>query len=184
VAAIIAGVLYGTSSQGKAAAASAASSPQTQAAMQRVLSEGLPHVPWVTLGFLIVFFFLGFFSYAALYAGIGSLLSKPEEVQQYSTVFMLPIIAAYVLAIFALQFPDLPVVVWGSMIPLVSPLLMFTRISTTDVPAWQIAVSISGSLLAIWGLTVLAGKLYRVGVLMYGKPPRPIEIWRALRAHT
>jgi ABC-2 type transport system permease protein len=138
----------------------------------------------VTLGFLIVFFFLGFFSYAAVYAGIGSLLSKPEEVQQYSTVFMLPIIAAYVLAIFALQFPDLPIVVWGSMIPLVSPMLMFTRISTTDVPAWQIVVSIGGSLLAIWGLTILAGKLYRVGVLMYGKPPRPIEIWRALRAHT
>ncbi len=184
VAAVIAGVLYGTSSQGKAAAAAAASSAQGQATMQRVISEGLPHVPWVTLGFLIVFFFLGFFSYAAVYAGIGSLLSKPEEVQQYSTVFMMPIIAAYVLAIFALQFPDLPIVVWGSMIPLVSPLLMFTRISTTDVPAWQIAVSISASLLAIWGLTILAGKLYRVGVLMYGKPPRPIEIWRALRAHT
>jgi ABC-2 type transport system permease protein len=183
VAAIIAGVLYGTSSHAKAAAATAASA-QGQATMQRVISEGLPHVPWVTLGFLLVFFFLGFFSYAAVYAGIGSLLSKPEEVQQYSTVFMMPIIAAYVLAIFALQFPDLPIVVWGSMIPLVSPMLMFTRISTTDVPAWQIAVSIGGSLLAIWGLTILAGKLYRVGVLMYGKPPRPIEIWRALRAHT
>ena len=182
VAAIIAGVLYGSSSHAKAAAM--ASSAQSQATMQRVISEGLPHVPWVTLGFLIVFFFLGFFSYAAVYAGIGSLLSKPEEVQQYSTVFMLPIIAAYVLAIFALQFPDLPIVVWGSMIPLVSPMLMFTRISTTDVPAWQIVVSIGSSLLAIWGLTILAGKLYRVGVLMYGKPPRPIEIWRALRAHT
>jgi ABC-2 type transport system permease protein len=184
VAAIIAGVLYGTSSQGKAAASAASASPETQAMVQRIMSEGLPHVPWVTLGFLLVFFFLGFFSYAAVYAGIGSLLSKPEEVQQYSTVFMLPIIAAYVLAIFALQFPDLPIVVWGSMIPLVSPMLMFTRISTTDVPAWQIAVSIGGSLVAIWGLTILAGKLYRVGVLMYGKPPRPIEIWRALRAHT
>jgi len=184
VAAIIAGVLYGTSNQGKQAVASASSSPQTQAAMQRVITEGLPHVPWATLGFLLVFFFLGFFSYSALYAGIGSLLSKPEEVQQYSVVFMLPIMAAYILAIFSLQFPDLPVVVWGSMVPLVSPLLMFTRISTGDVPAWQIVVSIGGSLLAIWGLTLLAGKLYRVGVLMYGKPPKPSEIWRALRART
>lgn len=183
IAAVLAGILYGTSSQGQQAAR-AASSPQAQAAMQRVLSEGLPHVPWVTLGFLIVFFFLGFYSYSAIYAGIGSLLSKPEEVQQYSTVFTIPILAAYFLAIFALQFPDMPVVVWGSMIPLVSPLLMFTRISTTDVPAWQIAVSIGASILAIWGLTILAGKLYRVGVLMYGKPPKPSEIWRALRAHT
>jgi ABC-2 type transport system permease protein len=184
VAAVIAGVLYGSSAQGKQAVAMAGSSPQAQAAIHRVISEGLPHVPWATLGFLIVFFFLGFFSYAAVYAGIGSLLSKPEEVQQYSIVFMMPIIAAYILAIFALQFPDLPIVVWGSMIPLVSPLLMFTRISTTDVPPWQIVVSIGASLLAIWGLTLLAGKLYRVGVLMYGKPPKPSEIWRALRAHT
>jgi ABC-2 type transport system permease protein len=184
VAAVIAGVLYGASGQATATVASAAASPQSQAAMQRVMAQGLPHVPWATLGFLIVFFFLGFFSYSAVYAGIGSLLSKPEEVQQYSTVFTMPIVAAYILAIFALQFPDLPVVIWGSMIPLISPLLMFTRISTSDVPAWQIAVSIGGSLLAIWGLTILAGKLYRVGVLMYGKPPKPSEIWRALRAHT
>ena len=184
IAAVIAGVLYTVSPQGRQAAAAAASNPQAQEMMHRVMSEGLPHVPWTTLGYLIVFFFLGFFSYAAVYAGIGSLLSKPEEVQQYSTVFMLPIIAAYLLAIFALQNPDVSLVTWGSMIPLVSPLLMFTRITTTDVPAWQIAVSIGGSLAAIWGLTILAGKLYRVGVLMYGKPPRPSEIWRALRAHT
>ena len=184
VAAVIAGVLYGTSTAGQNAIAAAQTSAQSQAMTQRLMQQGLTHVPWATLGFLIVFFFLGFFSYAGIYAGIGSLLSKPEEVQQYATVFMMPIIGAYILAIFALQFPDLPLVVWGSMIPIVSPLLMFTRISTTEVPMWQIAVSIGGSLLAIWGLTILAGKLYRVGVLMYGKPPRPIEIWRALQAHT
>ncbi len=186
-AAVIAGVLYGSSGPGQQAASSALKQAQQGPGpdvTSAVLTQGLSHVPWLTLGFLIVFFFLGFFSYAAIYAGIGSLLSKPEEVQQYSMVFMAPIIAAYVLAIFALQFPDLTIVVWGSMIPLVSPLLMFTRISTTDVPAWQIAISIGGSILAIWGLTLFAGKLYRVGVLMYGKPPRPIEIWRALRAHT
>jgi ABC-2 type transport system permease protein len=152
--------------------------------MSRILSEGLPSVPWATLGFLIVFFFLGFFSYAAIYAGIGSLLSKPEEVQQYGTVFMSPLIAAYILAIFALQQPDIPLVKWGSMIPLVSPMLMFTRISTSSVPWWQIAISIGASIITIWGLTILAGKLYRVGVLMYGKPPSVKEIWRALRSPT
>ena len=97
---------------------------------------------------------------------------------------MLPIIAAYTLAIFALTQPDIPIVQWGSMIPLVSPLLMFTRISTSSVPPWQIAVSIGSSLLAIWGFTLFAGKLYRVGVLLYGKPPTVKEIWRALRSPT
>ena len=187
VASVIAGVMYGASAQGQQAAATAIRAAQAQNGgdiTTRVMAQGLPHVPWATLVYLIVFFFLGFFSYSAIYAGIGSLLSKPEEVQQYAMVFMAPVIAAYILAIFALNFPDLKVVIWGSMIPLISPLLMFMRISTTDVPAWQIAVSIGGSLLAIWGLTILSGKLYRVGVLMYGKPPRPSEIWRALRAHT
>ena len=186
VASVIAGVMYGSSAQGQTAAANAVRAQQLNGSDlgSQVMAQGLPHVPWATLVYLIVFFFLGFFSYSAIYAGIGSLLSKPEEVQQYAMVFMAPVIAAYILAIFALNFPDLKVVIWGSMIPLISPLLMFMRISTTDVPAWQIAVSIGGSLLAIWGLTILSGKLYRVGVLMYGKPPRPSEIWRALRAHT
>jgi ABC-2 type transport system permease protein len=183
VAAVIAGVLYGAGAASQYSA-SAASSPQAQAALSRIISEGLPSVPWATLGFLLVFFFLGFFSYAAIYAGIGSLLSKPEEVQQYGTVFMTPLIAAYILAIFALQQPDIPLVKWGSMIPLVSPMLMFTRISTSSVPWWQIAISIGASIITIWGLTIFAGKLYRVGVLMYGKPPTVKEIWRALRSPT
>jgi ABC-2 type transport system permease protein len=127
---------------------------------------------------------LGFFTFAALYAGVGSLLSKPEGVQQYASVFMIPVIGAYVLAIFAIENPDMPAAVYGSMIPIVSPLLMFTRIATSAVPPWQIVISIGASLAAIWGLTALAGKLYRIGVLMYGKPPRPSEIWRALRAQT
>ncbi|MBV8081659.1 MAG: ABC transporter permease, partial [Candidatus Eremiobacteraeota bacterium] len=59
---------------------------------------------------------------------------------------------------------------------------MFTRVALTAVPPWQIALSIALSLAAIWGLTLLAGKLYRVGVLMYGKPPKLGDVWRALRA--
>ena len=177
IASVIAGVMYAPAAQQQMA-----SSPASQAAVSSLLSQGLPHVPWSTLGYLIVFFFLAFYSYSALYAGIGSLLSKPEEVQQYSIVFMLPFIAAYLLAIFALSNPDAPFVMWGSLIPLISPLLMFTRIALVPVPWWQIAASVGLSLLTIWGLTILAGKLYRVGVLMYGKPPSVKEIWRALRA--
>jgi ABC-2 type transport system permease protein len=176
IASVIAGVMYAPAAQ------KIASSQVPQAAVSSVFSQGLPHVPWSTLGFLIVFFFLAFYLYSALYAGIGSLLSKPEEVQQYSIVFMVPFIAAYLLAIFALSNPDAPYVMWGSMIPLISPLLMFTRIALVPVPWWQIAASVGLSLLTIWGLTILAGKLYRVGVLMYGKPPSVGEIWRALRA--
>ena len=80
--------------------------------------------------------------------------------------------------------PEKPLFVVASMIPLISPMVMFTRVALSSVPAWQIALSIAFSLAAIWGLTLLAGRLYRVGVLMYGKPPRLGDVVRALRAPT
>ncbi|MBV8172156.1 MAG: ABC transporter permease [Candidatus Eremiobacteraeota bacterium] len=142
-------------------------------------------VPYSTLVYLVVFFILGFFSYAALFAGMGALCSKAEDVQQFNGVMMIPIIIAYFIAIFAVfGDPEKPLFVVASMIPLISPMVMFTRVALSSVPAWQIALSIAFSLAAIWGLTLLAGRLYRVGVLMYGKPPRLGDVVRALRAPT
>jgi ABC-2 type transport system permease protein len=139
-------------------------------------------VPLSMIAFLIVFFLLGFFSYATLFAGVGALASKTEDVQTSNGPFVFPIIVAYMLSIFALQDPDKPLFVWASLVPLISPMLMFTRVATTTVPVWQIGVSIGLSLMFIWVATLLAAKLYRVGVLMYGKPLSPKEILRALRA--
>lgn len=139
-------------------------------------------VPLSMIVFLIVFFILGFFSYATLFAGVGALASKAEDVQSSNGPLVFPIIIAYMLSIFALQDPDKPLFVWASLVPLVSPMLMFTRVATSTVPAWQIGVSIGLSILFIWVATLLAAKLYRVGVLMYGKPLSPREILRALRA--
>ncbi|HXW77618.1 MAG TPA: ABC transporter permease [Candidatus Eremiobacteraceae bacterium] len=176
IASVLYGLAFGQSAAGHAAASQV--TPQQQAAF----ADAIAHVPWSTLVYLLIFFLLGFFSYAAVYAGMGSLLTKPEEVQQYAMIVNFPIIGAYILAIIGLANPDMPAVTICSMIPLLSPLLMFMRIATTTVPFWQVAIAIGGSLLAIWALTLLAGKLYRVGVLMYGKPPKPSEILRALRA--
>ena len=139
-------------------------------------------VPIATLVYLVVFFLLGFFSYAALFAGLGALCSKPEDVQQFNGVMMIPIIFAYFVAIVAINDPDKSFVAVASMIPLVSPMVMFTRVALSSVPAWQIGLSIALSFVAIWGLTRFAAKLYRVGVLMYGKPPKITEVWRAIRA--
>lgn len=142
----------------------------------------LAAIPVATLVYLVVFFFLGFFSYAALFGGVGALCSKAEDVQQFNGIFVIPIVISYLMAIFGLSDPDKPMIVWSSLIPLISPIVMFTRVATSSVPAWQIAVSIGLSLAAIWAFTLLAAKLYRIGVLMYGKPPSVREIWRVLRA--
>lgn len=139
-------------------------------------------VPLSMIAFLIVFFLLGFFSYATLFAGVGALASKTEDVQTSNGPFVFPIIVAYMLSIFALQDPDKPLFVWASLVPLISPMLMFTRVATTTVPLWQIGASIGLSVVFIWVATLMAAKLYRVGVLMYGKPLSPKEIMRALRA--
>jgi ABC-2 type transport system permease protein len=142
----------------------------------------LATVPGSTIVYLLVFFLLGFFSYATMFAGVGALASKAEDVQQSNGPLIIPIVAAYMLSIFALPDPDKPLFVWASLVPLISPMLMFARVATSSVPFWQIAISIGASLVAIWLLTLLAAKLYRVGVLMYGKPLAPKEIWRALRS--
>jgi len=139
-------------------------------------------VPLSMIVFLIVFFILGFFSYATIFAGVGALASKAEDVQGSNGPLVFPIIMAYMLSIFALQDPDKPLFVWASLVPLISPMLMFTRVATSTVPAWQIGASIGLSILFIWVATLLAAKLYRVGVLMYGKSLSPKEILRALRA--
>lgn len=166
----------------QASAAQAGAGGPASAQSQGMQAAMAGAIPVATLVYLVIFFLLGFFSYAALYAGVGSLCSKSEDVQQYQGIMMIPIILAYFVALFGLSAPDQPLVVWASMIPLLSPMVMFTRVAISAVPLWQIAVSIALSLVAIWGFTLLAAKLYRVGVLMYGKPPKLVDVWRAIRA--
>ena len=165
-----------------------ATSVQSLGAGQAMAGNAAPlaiaTVPPSTIVYLLVFFLLGFFSYATMFAGVGALSSKAEDVQQSNGILVGPVLLAYMLSIFALQDPDKPLFIWASLVPLLSPMLMFTRVATSTVPVWQIAVSIGLSILCIWGFTLLAAKLYRVGVLMYGKPLSPKEIWRALRAQT
>jgi ABC-2 type transport system permease protein len=158
---------------------------QMTAAMHQAAASGggtISLVPPATLVFLVVFFLVGFFSYAALFAGLGAIVSKAEDAQQVNQFLIWPILIAYLLSVFALNDPEKPLFVWASMVPLISPMLMFTRVAISSVPLWQIGLSIGLSLLAIWGFTLLAAKLYRIGVLMYGKPLKPVEIWRAIRA--
>src|SRR6202011_6116843 len=121
-------------------------------------------VPLSMIAFLIVFFLLGFFSYATLFAGVGALASKTEDVQTSNGPFVFPIIVAYRLSIFALQDPDKPLFVWASLVPLVSPMLMFTRVATSTVPAWQIGVS----------------DLYMLSIFALQDPDKPLFVWASL----
>lgn len=131
--------------------------------------------------YFVIFYLFGYALYSTLYAAIGAMVNSEQEAQQLQFVVVIPLIAAVGVMITAAQFPSSPVAVWFSMIPLTSPLVMFMRIAVQTPPFWQIALSIALLVATIYGLVLLCGRIYRVGVLMYGKRPTLPEIMKWLK---
>jgi ABC-2 type transport system permease protein len=147
--------------------------------MQNILVAlaGLNYVQIV--GLFIVYFLGGYLLYASLFAAVGSAVDNETDTQQFSLPIMLPIIFAVYAGIFSAQNPDGPLAFWCSMIPFTSPIVMMVRLPF-DVPAWQIILSISILILSFIGTTWMAGKIYRTGILMYGKKVSWKELWKWL----
>lgn len=131
--------------------------------------------------YFVVFFILGFFIYAIPYAFIGAAVNTDQEAQQFASVLSVLIIVPYILGISALQNPNSALTVGASLFPLFSPILMFMRITTAIPPLWQVLTSIGLCILTIWGLAWLGAKIFRVGMLMYGKKPSLGEMLRWIR---
>lgn len=130
---------------------------------------------------LFVLYFLGgYLLYASLFAAVGSAVDSETDTQQFSLPLTLPIIFAIYAAIYSAQNPDGPLAFWCSMIPFTSPIVMMVRLPF-DVPAWQIILSLSILVLSFIGTTWMAGKIYRTGILMYGKKTTWKEMWKWLR---
>jgi ABC-2 type transport system permease protein len=142
----------------------------------------IEYVPAETLVFFFMFFLLGFLLYAFIYAGIGSLVSRTEDVNGVVTPLSLITISTYFISIWALNSPDAPLVRWLSLVPFFTPMLMFIRVALGSVEWWELALSlvflVGTGLLFAW----VGAKIYRVGVLMYGKRPSFREVARLLRA--
>ena len=144
-------------------------------------SGSLPSVPVGTLVAFIVFFLLGYFLYAGLYAALAAPFNSEQEAQQLVMIPGMMLILSAMTWIFAYNTPDGTFSRVLSLFPFTSPLLMFMRISVQPPPAWEIALSIVLLLLTIWGVAWFAGRIYRVGILMYGKRPTLPEIVRWVR---
>ncbi len=130
----------------------------------------------------VIFFLLGYLQMATMFAAIGSLINRTEDIGSIGGPFFVPVIAALLIAFTALQVPDAPFVVATSFIPLIAPFVMFARIVVSSVPLWQIVLSLVINLAAIWAIAVLGGKIYRIGMLLYGRPPKFAQLWHAIRA--
>lgn len=143
-----------------------------------VALQGLDFVQIITL--FIIYFLGGYLLYASLFAAIGSAVDNETDTQQFSMPIMLPIIFAIYAGIFSAENPDGPLAFWCSMIPFTSPIVMMVRLPF-DVPFWQIALSVSILILSFIGTTWMAGKIYRTGILMYGKKTTWKEMWKWLK---
>jgi ABC-2 type transport system permease protein len=131
------------------------------------------------IAFLFYFLF-GYLLYGALFAAIGSAVDNDADTQQFMLPVTVPLILSIVVAQTVIQNPESPLAFWLSMIPLTSPVIMMVRIPF-GVPAWEIALSITFLILGFLGATWLAAKIYRTGILMYGKKSNYRELWKWIR---
>ena len=145
--------------------------------------EGIFNIPGSLLAYMIVFFLLGFVMYAFLFGAVGSTVSKPEELNAAVTPVMLAFLAGCMVGFLSMSFGDVDnaAIMVLSFIPFTSPMAMFTRIAMGTVPFWQIAVCIGILLVSVFGVGVLAAKIYRTGVLLYGNKPGLGSVIRAMR---
>ncbi|HEV2492236.1 MAG TPA: ABC transporter permease [Terriglobia bacterium] len=139
------------------------------------------HLPASLLVYLVVFFLAGYVLYASLYAAVGAMVSTDQEAQQMQTPLTMIIVLSFLLFNVILQDPNSRLSTILSLIPFLSPILMILRIAMQTPPFWQIALSLALSLLTTIGVVYFSARIYRVGVLMYGKRPSLLELVRWLR---
>jgi ABC-2 type transport system permease protein len=141
----------------------------------------MPSIPAHVFIYFVVFFILGYFLFGTLYAAIGSMVNSEKEAQQLVMLVTVFLIIPIMLMIFIIRAPDSPLSVFLSLIPFFTPILMFLRVTVLLPPFEQIGASIVILTLTILLMVWLVAKIYRVGILMYGKRPRFAEVIRWLR---
>ena len=156
------------------------SAMQEEDGLGAVLST-LKDINWVQMIFaFIVYFALGYLLYASLFAAIGSAVENEADTTQLQMPVTLPLMLAFFIALYAFNAPDSPIVWWGSMIPFTSPIVMLARIPF-GVPVWELALSIALLVLTFGACGWLSAKIYKIGILMFGKKTTFKDLWKWLR---
>lgn len=137
----------------------------------------------VLLVYGLLFYLLGYFLYATVYAAVGSIVSRTEDLGQAVMPITFLSLGGFYIAMFSLSTPDAAYVTVTSYIPFFTPFLMFLRIGLTDPPVWEVWLSIGIMVLSILGMGWLSAKIYRTGVLLYGKRPTLKELRKAMKAY-
>ncbi len=143
--------------------------------------ESAMNQPWGLIIFAFIFYFItGYLLYASIFAAIGSAVDNETETQQFMLPVTIPIILALMVAMGTMQNPESSLSLWCSIIPLTSPIVMIARIPF-GVPAWQIILSMALMVITFIVFVWMAAKIYRTGILMYGKKTSWKEMWKWLK---
>lgn len=158
----------------------AAAMAQDESEMGAVLStlRDLNYVQLIVA--FIVYFALGYLLYASFFAAIGSAVENEADTNQLQMPVTVPLLLAFFIALYAFKSPDSPIVFWGSMIPFTSPIVMLARIPF-GVPAWELGLSIALLALTFVACAWMSAKIYKIGILMFGKKTTFKDLWKWLR---
>jgi ABC-2 type transport system permease protein len=129
----------------------------------------------------VLYFLLGYLLYSTMYATIGAITTTEQEGQQLQFLIVMPLVLSVFMLMPVIRTPDSATVVWLSMIPFFAPIVMYARIVIQTPPLWQIGLSLLLMVATIAGLVVLCARIYRVGVLIYGKRANLPEIMKWLK---
>ena len=152
----------------------------TNSDLEVILLE-IKNLPIMTLFFSFIFYFLGgYLIYSSIYAAIGAAVDSETDTQQFMMPVLMPLVIAIYVGFSVIENPHGPIALAFSLFPLTSPIVMLMRIPF-GVPWWQIVVSMSLLIITFIGMVWFAAKIYRVGILMYGKKPTYKEIYKWLK---
>lgn len=132
------------------------------------------------IGGFIFFFIGGYLLYVAMFAAVGSAVDSEADTQQLILPVTIPLILAIVVMVSGLKSPDGSLTFWFSIIPFTSPIIMITRLPY-GVPTWELALSAALLVISFVAITWLAAKIYRVGILLYGKKHTWKEMWKWIK---
>lgn len=162
---------------------SADSIAQGQAINETGLSlfHQITSLPFAEISSLFLFFFIGgYLLYGSAFAAVGSAVDSDTDTQQFLAPLVIPLILGLIVSSSVIEDPHSSLSFWFSIFPLTSPIVMMVRIPF-DVPAWELALSMTLLVLAFVINTWVAARIYRVGILLYGKKPTVREIWKWIR---
>ncbi|MDQ3191226.1 MAG: ABC transporter permease [Bacteroidota bacterium] len=132
------------------------------------------------LGMFLFFFLGGYLLYSAMFAAIGAAVDSESDTQQFMMPVTIPLIFAFVVAQLSMQNPEGSVAMWFSIIPFTSPIVMMVRVAIVpfDALSWQLFLSMALLIIGFLATTWFAAKIYRIGILMYGKKTSYKELWK------